>query len=277
MHALRTLAVTVLLVGTSVPGWAQATDPVPLSLLPSRNIPIQVAELAPALALSPADVAERAAELKRWTNDFIEWIEWSSEWTNRRERGWFTGSRDRRSKPPPPEWLPDECAVLMDDDELLSSACDLLAEWRNDEMGRPVRSGRVHAAAAAAAQEKTHKTIWWEHIHADLLWPAMQWQSNVYGVIGVHTATTVRGRFEVFLAPGAMLLNVPARNGTRIWKVAANYGIGYRLLDFVFPGGKPASLHVNLAKAWLLSDAADVVSGRTTDFVGLSISFRRTR
>jgi hypothetical protein len=34
---------------------------------------------------------------------------------------------------------------------------------------------------------------------------------------------------------------------------------------------------VNLAKAWMMADVADVVTGRSMDFVGLSISFKKTR
>jgi hypothetical protein len=265
----------VLLSAMAVPGRAQGTDPPTPPPLPSRHLSIETPALAP--SLDPAQTAaERAEELKRWTEEFTQWIEWSAEWTNRRQRGWFTGSRDRRQKPASPEWLAARCAELIDEDDAMSHACALLAEWQKDELGQPIRSAPVHAARAAANPEKIQKTIWWEHIHADLLWPAMQFQSSIYGVVGMHTAMTVRGRVQLFLAPGAMLLNLPARNGTRVWKVAANYGIGYRLVDFNLLG-KPASLHVNLAKAWLLSGVADVVGGRTTDFVGLSISFKRTR
>jgi hypothetical protein len=133
------------------------------------------------------------------------------------------------------------------------------------------------AATAPAAAEDTNKTIWWEHVHVDALWPAMQLQGSVFGVIGVHTTATVKGRLEVFLAPGAMLLNVPARDGTRAWKFAANYGVGFRLVEFAFPGNRQAALHLNLARAWLLSDVKDVVSGRSTDFAGFSMTFKKSR
>jgi hypothetical protein len=36
-------------------------------------------------------------------------------------------------------------------------------------------------------------------------------------------------------------------------------------------------LHLNLARAWLLSDVKDVVSGRTTDFAGFSMTFQKSR
>jgi hypothetical protein len=254
------------------PASGQSAPPAPPPL-PARLVPIEWPHRAPSLEHSTETAERRAEELRRWIDDFSRWLEWSSEWTSRREPGWLTSSRDRRQKPAPPEWLPARCAAMLDENDPLGPACGLLGEWARAEAGPP---GPVPAALVTQA-ENNRKTIWWEHIHADLLWPAMQWQSSIYGVVGMHVATTVKGRFQVFLAPGAMLLSLPARNGTRVWKVAANYGIGYRLADFTFFGGRPAALHVNLAKSWLLSDVRDVVSGRTTDFVGLSISFRRFR
>ena len=59
--------------------------------------------VSPPPSLDVQDTTERAAELQRWMEAFTEWLEWSAEWTNRREPGWFTASRDRRQKPAPPE------------------------------------------------------------------------------------------------------------------------------------------------------------------------------
>jgi hypothetical protein len=207
-------------------------------------------------------------------DEFTEWKSWSAKWGNRRERGWLTGYRERRELPVPPAWLPASCAAILDDSDPLFPACTLLAEWTDDI---PTALAREERDTTTQQTEQPRHTVWWEHIHMDLLWPAMQWQASVYGVIGMHTATTVRGRFQVFITPGAMLLNLPTRNGNRAWKVATNYGIGYRLFDFVFPGGRPATLHVNLAKAWLLADITDVVTGRSMDFVGFSIAFKQER
>jgi len=202
--------------------------------------------------------------------DFLAWQKWSAEWGGRREPGWITASRSRREKPAPPGWLPDRCAEVFDDTDLLASACGLLAEYQEDRGTAQTRQAR---AVAQAQQEDPENTIWWQHVHMDVLWPALQWRASVYGVVGMHVAMTVHGRLQTFLGPGAMLLNLPARNGARVWKVATNYGIGYRLFDFKFPGDRNASLHVNIAKAWLLSDVADVASGRTMDFAGFSITF----
>ena len=215
----------------------------------------------------------RAAELKTWVEAFTKWQEWAAQWTGRRQPGWFTGFRDRPEKPDPPAWLAERCSFRSgDDSELLLRACGLLVEWRED-----YATAQTRAARDLARIEKPAKTVWWEHVHMELLWPAMQWQSSTYAVVGMHTATTVKGRLQVFLTPGAMLLNLPTRYGTRTWKFATNYGAGWRLFDFTFPGQRPASLHVNLAKAWVLSDVSDVVTGQTMDFVGFSITFNKTR
>ena len=218
--------------------------------------------------LSPAE----ATELERWMRDFDEWKKWWAEWANRPEPGLFTSSRPRREKPQPPDWLSARCAALVIDADPLRRACALVAEWRQDNAA--LLSRQVRAAVAQMKEDGT-KTIWWEHIHVDVLWPATQVRTDVYGVIGAHTSMTVRGRLQVFLAPGVMLLNLPAMDGTRVWKVATNYGIGYRLFDFTFPGDRRASLHLNLAKSWLVSDTCDLLVARNLDFVGLSMTFKR--
>ena len=271
MHKVVTaVAFVVAVVGAASSGVAQGVD----EPLPSGMIPINGEHLATPPDLSDSGAAERAAEVRRWMEDFTEWQKWSAKWGNRRERGLFTGYRDRREVPVPPAWLPGSCTTILDDSDPLAAACVLLTEWTDDVATTLARQTRDTTTAQI---EEPRKTVWWEHIHMDVLWPAMQWQASVYGVVGLHTATTVRGRFQVFVTPGAMLLNLPTRNGGRAWKVATNYGIGYRVLDFSFPGGRPATLHLNLAKAWVLSDIQDVVAGRTVDFVGFSIAFKQTR
>ena len=110
----------------------------------------------------------------------------------------------------------------------------------------------------------------------EALWAAMQSGSNPYGLFGMHVTTTVKGRFQIFIAPGVMMLNVPTSDGRRQWKPAANYGMAYSLFDFTFPGKRPAQLHVNLAKAWLLS-SGPMVTSDSGDFVGLSITFKKKR
>jgi hypothetical protein len=206
-------------------------------------------------------------------DEFAEWQEWAAQWRGRRQPGWFTGFRERPEKPVPPSWLAASCPSVFEEDDLIEHACELLAAWRED--GTPTQQVRQVHAATVTDQEAPPHTTWWEHVHVDLMWPALQWQSSVYGVVGMHTATQVGSRLQVFTTPGAMLLNIPSRNGTRAWKVAVNYGIGYRLMNFTFPGGRPAELHVNLAKMWLLSDATELMTGRTTDVIGFSVTFKR--
>ena len=270
MHTMwTTVAFLAALVGAASSGFAQAVD----EPLPSRSIPVTSQDLFTEPDLSDVGAAERAADVQQWVKEFSEWKEWSAQWSNRRERGLF-GIRERREMPVPPAWLADRCVTVVDNSDPVAPACTLLAEWTEDVATTLTRQART---TTTTDTEQPEKTVWWEHIHMDVLWPAMQWQASVYGVVGMHTATTVRGRFQVFITPGAMLLNLPTRNGSRAWKVATNYGIGYRLFDFSFPGGRPATLHVNLAKAWVLADIADVATGRTMDFVGFSIAFKQQR
>jgi hypothetical protein len=226
---------------------------------------------APAPSLADPGAAQRAAELERWLDDWESWKTWAEEWGNRRERGWFTGFRDRREKPAPPQWLSDRCESGFDDSDLFSTGCLMLVEWSDYSASR----ARQASTAPVTQKEGAPNQTWWEHVHLDVLWPTMQWQSSVYGVVGTHIATTVKGRLQLFLAPGAMLLSVPTVNSTRAWKLATNYGMGWYLFDFPFPAQQRASLHVNLAKAWVLSDSTDMVTGRTVDFVGLSITFNQ--
>jgi hypothetical protein len=236
--------------------------------------PLPVDTLAFPPDVSDRQAAQRASALQQWIVDYTEWLTWSKEWRNRRQPGWFTDYRERLEMPEPPAWLSGRCESAVDDADLLMQACMLLEQTTAEHASVQVLPD---AGTVPDTAEDTNKTIWWEHVHIDALWPAMQIQGSVFGVVGVHTTATVKGRWEVFLAPGAMLLNMPARDGTRAWKLAANYGVGFRLVDFRFPGNRHAVLHLNLARAWLLSDIKDVVSGRSTDFAGLSMTFKQSR
>jgi hypothetical protein len=261
------------IVGAPSSARAQSADDPSASQVTSHPIAFDIEQLLWVPDLTDTDAARRA-ELALWMDDFTAWQVWSAEWGNRRERGWFTQYRERREKPAPPPWLAERCTTVFDDGDPLRSACGLLAEWNEDPVTAQVRGD---SAVAQAQGEDTPTTIWWEHVHVDALWPALQWQAGVYGVVGTHATTTVKGRLQVFIAPGVMFLNMPARNGGRVWKFAANYGIGYRLAEFSFLAQRQAVLHVNLAKAWVMSDVSDVVSGRTMDFVGFSLTFKTVR
>ena len=264
-----TIATLVMLICLASLGFAQSLGDSPT--LPARALSIPP---SPAPELVEREAGARLAELQQWMDDFEEWQDWSVRWRGQREPGWFTGYRGRREKPSPPAWLPSQCEAVFDDEEPWATACGFLAAWREPDAPAQVRQQRT---AVVTRQEREPNTVWWEHVHLDLLWPAVQWQHSIYGVIGMHVATQVAGRFQVFTAPGVILLNLPARNGTRVWKVAGNYGIGYRLFDFRFPGGRPAELHLNLAKTYIFSGTSDLVSGKTTDFIGFSVTFKKSR
>jgi hypothetical protein len=216
------------------------------------------------------DLAIRRDELRKWIDDYSEWNEWAQRWTNRRQPGVFTGSRERRRRPDPPDWLFGYCESGIDGSDEGEQACALVTEWNAPNA---VAQAATTRAAATQASEDSDNTTWWEHVHLDGGWPAMQANLTIYGVIGVHATTYVKGRFEIFIAPGAMLVRVPNRGGGHAWKVATNYGITYRLAGLTLPGGRRALLHVNLAKAWLF--AMGDLPTDSTDFIGLSMTFKK--
>ena len=247
-----TFVLLVLLTGSAAPSAAQTTDPPPTSLL------------------SP----DRAAEVREWMRAFKEWKSWWAEWRNRIEPGNFTNARERRQKPAPPEWLVGTCRQWINADDPLAPACALVVEWAEDDVTASIRQ---QLTRDTAQREEPSRSTFWEHIHLDLLWPALDVKPSVFAVAGTHVTVTVKGRAHVFAAPGAMFVNLPTRGGGRTWKLATNYGIGFHLFDFIFPGGRPAEAHINMAKAWLLSDTTDVLTGRTMDFVGFSVTFKKVR
>jgi hypothetical protein len=266
-HAVRSAVVILAVLTATAPAGAQTTDS---GIQPVDGRPIPIASLAIDAPMLPMwDGAARSTQLEKWIADFSAWREWASMWGNRREPGWFSDSRTRRPRPDPPVWLFEECEGLAPDAR--EEACQLLAEWSAGTAATTLTAGVPPPNAA----EDDKKITWWEHVHLDAGWPAVQSGLGVYGVLGVHATTTVRGRFQVFIAPGAMLLNVPTDDGGRAWRIATNYGIAYRLVQFTIPGvDRNALLHLNLAKAWLFS-AGPNVSTRSTDFVGLSMTFKK--
>jgi hypothetical protein len=272
---MRTLWITVVMLGLVTVGTAsgaaraQALDDQAPSPLAAPTIPL-AEQLIQAPELQAPDAARRQEELEKWIRDFSDWKKWAEQWSNKREPGWFSEYRQRRQRPDPPDWLFDRCDDWLEDSGPVGEACALLEEWRDDGTPQAVKL----SATASAPEEEPKKTIWWEHVHLDVGWPALQSGVTLYGLVGTHATTSVAGRLEVFVAPGAMLLNVPTRNGGRAWKMATNYGIGYRLGQFTLPGNRRALLHVNLAKAWLL-DAGPDVQTRSTDFVGFSMTFKK--
>ena len=272
---VRTTSLTHLRNALVILAVATATSPVAAQTNDTGNQPLAAQPIALAHIAMPApnlvvpDFAARREELQKWVRDFNSWKDWATTWGNRREPGWFSGAKSRRPRPDPPLWLFEECDGLAAAGET-EEPCQLLAEW---SLGNP--NVTQPAATLSKASEDDDKLTWWEHVHLDAGWPAIQSSLSLYGVLGMHATTTVRGRFQIFVAPGAMLLNVPTRDGGRAWKIATNYGIAYFLARFTFPGtDRQARLHLNIAKAWLLSAGPDVPT-KSTDFVGLSITFTK--
>jgi hypothetical protein len=236
--------------------------------LPATPIAVE-SPIVPAVVV--AEWERRLVELDQWMRDFIAWQRWSEQWRGKREPGWF-GARARRQKPDPPPWLARECRDVVERDDLLAEACALLSAWEDDYATATLR-GQI-ATARQQAEEPT-KTRWWERVHIDLFWPMTQVSSSVYGVVGMHTTMELTERFQIFVAPGVMLLNLPTERGAREWKPAADWGFSYRLVDFRFPGSeRVASLHVNIAKAWLFSRATRFVN-TSIDLAGFSITFKK--
>jgi len=252
------------LAGSAIPTAAQSEPQPPL---PSRPIESR----AFLLPVDAGELQERQQEVLRWMDEFAAWKKWRDRWRNRVEPGFFH-VRERRPRPDPPEWLFSHCADSPDEDAPLEDACRLLVEW-NDDAAAQVR--RQAAAGQPPIETPPPKTQWWEHVHVDTLWILPQPGARIYGVIGVHATIEIAGRLEMFVAPGAMLMNLPTPSGTREWKPATDWGFAFRLFDFRFPGTQQrATLHGNLAKAWVL--AGPTALGKTTlDLAGLSMTLKK--
>jgi hypothetical protein len=214
-----------------------------------------------------ADWEQRRQELRQWMDAYAAWKKWNEKWGNRVEPGWL-GARPRRLRPEPPAWLSGECPTPDDDEPMVVEACQLLAEWNNEGLAQL----RRQTTAARIQKEAPVHTQWWEHVHVDALWMMTQWGTPVYGVVGMHATLEIAGRLQVFVAPGVLLLNLPGIDGTREWKPATDWGFAYRLADFRFPGTQRlGSLHVNFAKAWVLSGPSNLLN-TSIDLAGFSIT-----
>jgi hypothetical protein len=236
--------------------------------LPARIIETPTVEL-------PADVAmwtARVQELDQWVGEFEKWQRWNEAWRNKAEPGWLK-ARDRRKRPDPPAWLAAECGdAMLQDEGVLADGCRALRVWNDDETTAQLRG---QLASARTQKEAPRNTVWWEHVHLDALWPMAQTGSSVFGVLGVHATVDVAGRFQVFVAPGAILLNVPTDDNRREWRPATDYGIAYRCFDFRFPGvDRPATLHFNFAKAWVMAGPSNVIRSSIT-LAGFSMTFKK--
>jgi hypothetical protein len=246
---------------------ALADSPDQQTLLPSRSFLLVVP------APDAVSASERLASIERWTREYTAWRRWFEQWGNRREPGWL-GTRQRRERPDPPASLAAACPVPADETGLLADACRLFAEWRNHDVGIAIATQQV--AVTRTQKEAPQRTVWWQHVHLDALWPMTQ-GSSVFGVVGLHTTIKVTGRVQIFVAPGAILMRVPDASGSQQWKPATDWGFSYRMVDFKVPGmRRPSTLHVNLAKVWLLGSTANLAGVNSDMYLaGFSLTFRQ--
>jgi len=260
MIVLRAAASAAIIV-LSLAGTASAQQEAPL---PSRALAT--------LALAPT--AEAPGEilhvLERWTADSDEWQAWFALWRNRREPGvWST--RERRPAPVPPDWLPQACRGGLEEEGTLGEAC---RAWR--ESVRAVEDETAARAAQARANlESPQRTAWWSRVHLDGFWPMTRSGTSAFGIVGAHATMPVTRRFQVFVTPGVILMRLPGPDGRSQLTTATDWGFSYRLLDFRLPGFRRASsLHVNMARVWLLGQS--VVNAPGDLYVaGFSMTFNR--
>jgi hypothetical protein len=257
--------IAVLVLCAAAPVWAQTDPDVPL---PASAI---VAAFPVDLPVLAADSPERRLqEVQRWSREFQEWKAWFARWHNRREPGWMS-TKPRRPRPEPPAWLPAACGTLTEDEGPLADGCRALSEWRRDDYLALIETERL--AQTRADLETPRRTVWWEHVHLDALWPMTQSGSSAYGVLGVHVTLHVTERVQLFLAPGAILMRVPTQDGSQAWTLATDWGFSYKMFDFTMPGlRRPSTLHVNLARVWVLGDANQLLN-RELYLAGFSLTF----
>ena len=216
--------------------------------------------------------ALQLSQLEWWSRDYSAWLAWMDKWRNRLEPGWFS-SRERLPKPDPPPWLSAACVESLVDAPPLTEGCALLDSWSDDVASAQIRR---QAVEMRTDREKLEKTLWWERIHLDGFWPIMTAHQVSYGVLGTHATMDLAGRLQIFMVPGFMMLNLPSTSG-RQWVPATDWGFAYRLGTVRLPteSGR-ATVHLNIAKAWLLDGAAALVGG-SVDLVGLSLTFSHQR
>jgi hypothetical protein len=130
-------------------------------------------------------------------------------------------------------------------------------------------------AQARASVETPKKTLWWERVHVDALWPMTRAGSDAIGVVGVHTTVHITKRFQVFLLPGFILMRAPGIDGLQNWSAATDWGFSVRLFDLRVPiARRPGSVHLNMARVWMLGNSSFAATGETY-LAGLSLSFKQ--
>src|SRR5262245_17549460 len=262
------LALFACAVAAPSPGSAQG-NPAPTRLSAGPDVDVLQVVPNPPSPQSASPATDRTRELERWIRDYRKWQEWRHQWLRK-----GAISRDRKPRPQPPAWLPDECRERIAASEAtLNEACELLIDWNDDD--DMTADLRYQIALERVQREKPTKTEWWEHVHFDGFWPVMNSESSVLGLVGAHVTVAIEGRFQVFVTPGVMLLSVPAAGGGRELKPATDWGFAYRLFDFRFPlTDRPASFHANFVRAWVLGHVGDIPVNSHVDLAGFSVTFK---
>ena len=268
MYVFRAALAVFLIVFTAVNVAAQGDAPA-ASPLASRSLVMFVA------APSAESAVQILNTLERWTNDYDEYQAWFAQWRNRREPGWWS-SRDRRVPPVPPAWLPAACLTAADEDGVLREACRALRDSERDLADEAAAVAAHQAAQVRARLESPQKTSWWSRVHIDAIWPMTRSGSSAFGVAGMHVTVPVGKRFQVFAAPGAILMRLPAIDGTTKLTAATDWGFSFRLTDFHLPGMRRANtVHFNMARVWLLDKSTTLQAPGDLYVAGFSLTFKQ--
>ena len=155
--------------------------------------------------------------IERWARDYTAWKAWFAEWRNKRNKPRSEHVPGVRApiRQTPCSGAPSR-SVKLTARRCVPAARRMALERRRDRDPQTAGGGR------ADAKENDQKTVWWQHIHLDALWPMTQGTSGVYGILGLHTTIDLTGRVELFVAPGAILMRVPGPSGNGEWKPATD-------------------------------------------------------
>ncbi len=220
--------------------------------------------IALSCATSVFALDSRQKELKKWVKAFKDY----QQWENYVKVNNLLHLVKRKPKPDPPSWLEKDCQDLLEtSDASFVEACELLSEWKLD-----VVSARISRQARKERQEreKDVRSKFWEHIHLDGLWPMTEVGTTLFGVAGTHVTFPVTERFQLYAAPGFMVINQPDGAASRRWNYAIDWGFSFRVAEF-----RRADLHVNMAKAWVMDCASLVGDTCSVDLAGMSLTFKR--
>ena len=261
-------AIVLMICLTAGASSSLAQTPDDQTLLPATSVPLAEPVIAPSTSSAIVDEAGRIAAVRQWTREYMDWKKWYDQWKGKPEPGWL-GLRERRQKPDPPVWLFDACNQdLVEAEGPMVDACGLLQAWQEGDAAAQLTTQTLNARS----RSEDTRTTFWNNVHADALWTTPN-SSASFGAIGIHVTLKVAGRWQVFVAPGAILLNVALPDGTRTWQPATDMGFSFRLVDLTLPGKRQGTLHLNVARAWILGGPESLLSS-SVDLAGLSLTFK---